>query len=46
MVLSTPNVANISNVLALIKGDNIFWDPEISMGAWIVTTENIRLARW
>ena len=32
MVLSTPNVANISNVLALIKGDNIFWDPEIFYG--------------
>jgi 2-polyprenyl-3-methyl-5-hydroxy-6-metoxy-1,4-benzoquinol methylase len=33
MVLSTPNVANISNVLALIKGDNIFWDPEIFYGS-------------
>ena len=32
MVLSTPNVAHISNVLALIKGDNIFWDPEIFYG--------------
>ena len=34
MVLSTPNVANISNVLALIKGDNIFWDPEIFYGGF------------
>jgi 2-polyprenyl-3-methyl-5-hydroxy-6-metoxy-1,4-benzoquinol methylase len=33
MVLSTPNVANISNVLALIKGDNIFWDPAIFYGS-------------
>jgi 2-polyprenyl-3-methyl-5-hydroxy-6-metoxy-1,4-benzoquinol methylase len=33
MLLSTPNVANISNVLALIKGDNIFWDPEIFYGS-------------
>jgi 2-polyprenyl-3-methyl-5-hydroxy-6-metoxy-1,4-benzoquinol methylase len=32
MVLSTPNVANISNALALAKGDNIFWDPSIFYG--------------
>ena len=32
LVLSTPNVANISNILALLKGQNIFWDPGIFYG--------------
>jgi 2-polyprenyl-3-methyl-5-hydroxy-6-metoxy-1,4-benzoquinol methylase len=32
MVLSTPNVANISNVVALIQGENVFWPPEIFYG--------------
>jgi 2-polyprenyl-3-methyl-5-hydroxy-6-metoxy-1,4-benzoquinol methylase len=33
MVLSTPNVANLSNVVALIRGDNVFWPPEIFYGS-------------
>jgi 2-polyprenyl-3-methyl-5-hydroxy-6-metoxy-1,4-benzoquinol methylase len=33
MVLSTPNVANLSNVVALIQGENVFWPPEIFYGS-------------
>jgi 2-polyprenyl-3-methyl-5-hydroxy-6-metoxy-1,4-benzoquinol methylase len=33
MLLSTPNVANLSNVAALIQGENVFWPPEIFYGS-------------
>jgi 2-polyprenyl-3-methyl-5-hydroxy-6-metoxy-1,4-benzoquinol methylase len=33
MVLSTPNVTNLSNVVALIQGENVFWPPEIFYGS-------------
>jgi 2-polyprenyl-3-methyl-5-hydroxy-6-metoxy-1,4-benzoquinol methylase len=33
MLLSTPNVANLSNVVALIQGENVFWPPEIFYGS-------------
>jgi len=33
LVLSTPNVNNISNVFALLNGQNIFWRPEIFYGS-------------
>jgi 2-polyprenyl-3-methyl-5-hydroxy-6-metoxy-1,4-benzoquinol methylase len=33
MVLSTPNVANLSNVVAFIHGENVFWPPEIFYGS-------------
>ena len=32
LVLSTPNVCNISNIFALLNGANIFWRPEIFYG--------------
>ena len=31
--LTTPNVSNISYILALLTGDNIFWPPEIFYGS-------------
>jgi 2-polyprenyl-3-methyl-5-hydroxy-6-metoxy-1,4-benzoquinol methylase len=33
MILTTPNVANISNCLALYLGENVFWKPEIFYGS-------------
>lgn len=33
LILSTPNVSNISNVFALMRGDNVFWDPKIFYGS-------------
>lgn len=33
LILSTPNVSNISNVFALMRGENIFWDPRIFYGS-------------
>lgn len=33
MIFSTPNVCNISNLYALLKGRNIFWAPEIFYGS-------------
>jgi 2-polyprenyl-3-methyl-5-hydroxy-6-metoxy-1,4-benzoquinol methylase len=33
LVLSTPNVNNLSNVFALLKGQNIFWRPEMFYGS-------------
>lgn len=33
LILSTPNVANVSNLLALGTGENIFWDPSIFYGS-------------
>ena len=33
MILSTPNVSNIENVFALMRGENIFWDPQIFYGS-------------
>jgi 2-polyprenyl-3-methyl-5-hydroxy-6-metoxy-1,4-benzoquinol methylase len=33
MLLSTPNVANLSNVAALIQGENVFWPPELFYGS-------------
>jgi 2-polyprenyl-3-methyl-5-hydroxy-6-metoxy-1,4-benzoquinol methylase len=32
LILSTPNVANVSNILALARGENIFWPPPIFYG--------------
>lgn len=32
MLLTTPNVCNLANILALAKGKNIFWAPEIFYG--------------
>ncbi len=33
LVMSTPNVNNISNVMALLQGANIFWRPEMFYGS-------------
>ena len=33
MLLSTPNVANLSNVVAFIQGDNVFWPPNMFYGS-------------
>jgi 2-polyprenyl-3-methyl-5-hydroxy-6-metoxy-1,4-benzoquinol methylase len=33
LFLTTPNVANVSNILALAAGKNIFWQPEIFYGS-------------
>jgi len=33
LLLSTPNVCNLANLLALAKGKNIFWAPEIFYGS-------------
>jgi 2-polyprenyl-3-methyl-5-hydroxy-6-metoxy-1,4-benzoquinol methylase len=33
MLLSTPNVANLSNVAAFIQGDNVFWPPNMFYGS-------------
>lgn len=33
IIFSTPNVCNISNLLALLKGKNIFWDTRIFYGS-------------
>ena len=33
MLLSTPNVANLSNVVAFIQGENVFWPPEMFYGS-------------
>lgn len=32
ILFSTPNICNISNVISLIKGNNIFWNSEIFFG--------------
>jgi 2-polyprenyl-3-methyl-5-hydroxy-6-metoxy-1,4-benzoquinol methylase len=32
VVFSTPNVCNVSNVVSLLKGNNIFWDSDIFYG--------------
>jgi 2-polyprenyl-3-methyl-5-hydroxy-6-metoxy-1,4-benzoquinol methylase len=32
LILSTPNVSNISNIFALLNGANIFWRPEMFYG--------------
>lgn len=32
VLLTTPNVCNLANILALAKGKNIFWAPEIFYG--------------
>lgn len=32
VILSTPNVCNISNIVSLLQGNNIFWDPDIFYG--------------
>jgi 2-polyprenyl-3-methyl-5-hydroxy-6-metoxy-1,4-benzoquinol methylase len=32
MLLTTPNVCNLANILTLAKGKNIFWAPEIFYG--------------
>ncbi|WP_267225472.1 class I SAM-dependent methyltransferase [Dyella silvae] len=33
LIFSTPNVCNVSNLYALLKGQNIFWAPEIFYGS-------------
>ena len=33
IIFSTPNICNISNVAALLKGMNIFWDSDIFYGS-------------
>lgn len=33
IIFSTPNVCNISNLYALLKGKNLFWAPEIFYGS-------------
>ena len=33
LVLSTPSINNLSNVFALLKGQNVFWQPEIFYGS-------------
>jgi len=32
LLLTTPNVSNLANIIALAKGHNIFWAPEIFYG--------------
>lgn len=32
VLFSTPNVCNVSNVVSLLKGNNIFWDSDIFFG--------------
>lgn len=32
VLFSTPNVSNISNVVSLLKGNNVFWDSDIFFG--------------
>lgn len=33
VLFSTPNVCNVSNIVALIKGINVFWAPDIFYGS-------------
>lgn len=33
VIFSTPNVCNISNIIALLKGLNLFWAPDIFYGS-------------
>lgn len=33
MLLSTPNIANVSNILALARGRNVFWAPTLFYGS-------------
>lgn len=33
LLFSTPNVCNVSNIVALLKGLNVFWAPEIFYGS-------------
>ena len=33
VLFSTPNVCNLSNVIALMKGSNVFWPTEIFFGS-------------
>jgi len=33
LILSTPNVCNVSNIVALLNGHNIFWPPDIFYGS-------------
>ena len=33
LVLTTPNVCNLANILTLAKGKNIFWSPDIFYGS-------------
>lgn len=33
LIFSTPNVCNISNIFALMNGQNIFWPPEVFYGS-------------
>ena len=33
MILSTPNVANLSNVVAFVQGENVFWPPNMFYGS-------------
>lgn len=32
VLFSTPNVCNVSNIISLMKGNNIFWDSDIFFG--------------
>lgn len=32
VILSTPNVCNVSNIVSLMQGNNIFWDSDIFYG--------------
>lgn len=32
VIFSTPNVCNISNIVSLLQGNNIFWNPDIFYG--------------
>ena len=32
-ILTTPNVCNISHVMALLRGNNVFWRPELFYGS-------------
>lgn len=32
VLFSTPNVCNVSNIVSLLKGNNIFWDSDIFFG--------------
>jgi 2-polyprenyl-3-methyl-5-hydroxy-6-metoxy-1,4-benzoquinol methylase len=33
LIFSTPNVCNISNILALMRGENVFWPAELFYGS-------------
>jgi hypothetical protein len=33
LILSTPNVCNLTNIIALLNGKNVFWEPDKFYGS-------------